>query len=82
MIKFYCNTCGKEIWKLMTGEQKETTAIAEAEDTLICSDCLQKKVEKKFKCNYCGLTRQNKYGMCNYCHKFPTTTTESKKING
>jgi len=40
MIKFYCKICSKEMWQGMTKEMKETTTIAEAEDTAICSDCM------------------------------------------
>jgi DNA-directed RNA polymerase subunit RPC12/RpoP len=39
MVKFFCTRCGKQIWEKMPDYIKETTTIAEAERTSICSDC-------------------------------------------
>jgi hypothetical protein len=40
MIKYFCDECGKEIFKGMTKSMKETTYIAEAEGDCLCSDCM------------------------------------------
>jgi len=42
-VRFFCAKCGKEIWKGMAKDMKETTTIAEAERTAICWDCLNKE---------------------------------------
>ncbi len=38
-VRFFC-ACGREMWTGLTRTQKETMTIAEAEGTLVCSDCL------------------------------------------
>ena len=38
-VRFFCIKCGKELWRGMSEEMKETTTIKEAEETAVCSDC-------------------------------------------
>ena len=42
-VKFFCNECGKEIFKEMEDETKETTTIAEIEEQCLCGNCIVKK---------------------------------------
>ena len=39
-VRFFCITCGKEIWKGMSDNMKATTTIKEAEETALCWDCV------------------------------------------
>lgn len=50
-IKFFCSKCGKKIFSEMDENMKETTTLAEAERTCICSDCdlLEIAMTKKLK---------------------------------
>lgn len=43
-VRFFCITCGKEIWEQMHEYIKETTTIKEAEETAVCWDCTHKEV--------------------------------------
>ena len=53
MIKFFCNECGKQIWDLLSKEQKrENTTIDELEErSSICSDCLLIEARRTSKLN-------------------------------
>ena len=41
-VKFFCS-CGKELWQLLSEEDKKTLTIEDAELTCICSDCIIKE---------------------------------------
>lgn len=39
-VRFFCKSCGKELWTGMLEDKKQYLTIAEAEATCICSDCI------------------------------------------
>ena len=42
--KWFCNDCGKEIWKSLNKPDKETETVAEMERVCRCSDCMLRRV--------------------------------------
>jgi len=47
--RWFCNTCGNEIWKFLNPFTKESETIAEAEERCICSNCMLKEVRSLLK---------------------------------
>ena len=37
--KWFCNKCGKEIWKGLSNDIKKTTTVYEMELSCVCTDC-------------------------------------------
>ena len=46
-VRFYCNTCGKEIWQEMPEHKQLELTVKEAIDQAECSDCLLKRLRKE-----------------------------------
>jgi len=46
-VKFFCNQCGKEIFKQLKKGEKLDTTIAEMEEKCVCSDCILKEAKQK-----------------------------------
>ena len=45
-IIYFCDGCGKELFRGMSRNMKETTAIWEIEQNCICTDCMLKEIHK------------------------------------
>jgi len=50
-VKFFCDECGKEIFKQMTYTEKIT--LKELLQNCMCSDCQMKEIHKRY-CPTCG----------------------------
>lgn len=64
MIKFYCEKCGKELWKLAEWDNIKFYTLEVIKEQLICFDCELEQLRKDFpSCREC----ESRIGHRVYC---------------